>query len=51
MKYNQREKSGRTKKERRDDHSPITLPQMDELTLTEPHRRYKESTDAETRTR
>src|SRR6266536_1951916 len=31
--------------------TPITLPQMDELTLTELHRRYEETTDAETRTR
>ena len=31
--------------------TPITLPPMDELTLTELHRRYKETTDAETRTR
>jgi transposase len=31
--------------------APITLPPMDELTLTELRRRYEESTDAETRTR
>src|SRR6266436_8421005 len=31
--------------------TPITLPQLDELTLTELRRRYKETTDAETRTR
>src|SRR6266581_4591645 len=31
--------------------TPITLPPIDELTLTELHRRYKETTDAETRTR
>src|SRR6266516_2444053 len=30
---------------------PITLPQLDELTLTELHRRYEETTDAETRPR
>ena len=29
----------------------ITLPQLDELTLTELRRRYKETSDAETRTR
>jgi transposase len=31
--------------------TPITLPPMDELTLTELRRRYEETTDAETRTR
>jgi hypothetical protein len=31
--------------------TPITLPQMDEVTLTELRRRYEETTDAETRTR
>src|SRR6266536_5448705 len=31
--------------------APITLPPMDELTLTELRRRYEETTDAETRTR
>lgn len=31
--------------------TPITLPQLDELTLTELRRRYEETTDAETRTR
>src|SRR5256884_4359524 len=31
--------------------APITIPPMDELTLTELRRRYEESTDAETRTR
>ena len=31
--------------------TPITLPPMDELTLTELRRRYEESPDAETRTR
>src|SRR6266702_1812992 len=30
---------------------PLTLPPMDEVTLTEMHRRYEESPDAETRTR
>jgi transposase len=30
---------------------PLTLPSMDEVTLTELRRRYEESTDAETRTR
>src|SRR5437773_3676321 len=30
---------------------PLTLPPMDELTLTELRRRYEESPDAETRTR
>jgi transposase len=30
---------------------PLTLPPMDEVTLTELHRRYEESPDAETRTR
>ena len=31
--------------------TPIILPQLDELTLTELRRRYEETTDAETRTR
>ena len=31
--------------------TPITLPQLDELTLTEVRRSYQETTDAETRTR
>ena len=31
--------------------TPITLPPVDELTLTELRRRYEESPDAETRTR
>src|SRR5438105_12966433 len=31
--------------------TPITLPQLDELTLTALRRRYEETTDAETRTR
>ena len=31
--------------------APITLPPMDEVTLTELRRHYEESTDAETRTR
>jgi transposase len=31
--------------------SPISLPPIDELTRTELHRRYKETPDAETRTR
>jgi hypothetical protein len=31
--------------------TPITLPPMDELTLTELRRRYEETTNAETRTR
>jgi transposase len=31
--------------------APITLPQLDEQTLTELRRRYEEATDAETRTR
>src|SRR5437667_9729115 len=31
--------------------APITLPQLDELALTELRRRYEESADAETRTR
>src|SRR2546426_9384587 len=31
--------------------TPITLPALDELTLAELCRRYKETTDAETRTR
>jgi transposase len=30
---------------------PLTLPPLDEVTLTELHRRYEESPDAETRTR
>ena len=31
--------------------APITLPPIDTVTLTELHRRYEESPDAETRTR
>ena len=31
--------------------APITLPSLDEPTLTELHRRYEGTTDAETRTR
>ena len=31
--------------------TPITLPQLDEPTLSELRRRYKETSDAETRTR
>ena len=31
--------------------APITLPQQDELALTELRRRYEETSDAETRTR
>jgi hypothetical protein len=31
--------------------APITLPSLDEPTLTELHCRYEETTDAETRTR
>lgn len=30
---------------------PVTLPPMDEVTLTELHRHYEESPDAESRTR
>ena len=45
---------GRKVEERRKEEemtTPITLPPMDELTLTELHRCYEESPDAETRTR
>jgi len=31
--------------------TPITLPPMNEQTLTELHRHYEETSDAETRTR
>src|SRR5216683_3138107 len=45
---------GRKVEDRRKDEemtTPITLPPMDELTLTELRCRYEETTDAETRTR
>ena len=53
MRKDDRIRGGKVEDRRKEQEIPksLTLPPLDEVTLTELHRRYEESPDAETRTR